>query len=222
VGEADERVGRSVRRGVGRDDVHDYDHDDRGTPGASSGSEALDAASEAALADGDAPSDGVDAEPSGEDLAPMRDAGTPHVVARPIPKREGPPPTVQEFAIELAQALRDDKCEDVQLLDVRTIRDDVDFIVIASGTSDRQMRSVLRHAKDLGASCGWHSVRSNADERATWLLADFVGVIVHLFEPSTRAHYDLEMLWGDAPRIAWERPDQAQRDLAGLTPRARR
>jgi ribosome-associated protein len=32
-----------------------------------------------------------------------------------------------------------------------------------------------------------------------------VDVIVHLFEPATRAHYDLEMLWGDAPRVAWER-----------------
>ena len=50
----------------------------------------------------------------------------------------------------------------------------------------------------------------SADDRASWLLADFVDVIVHVFEPNTRAHYDLEMLWGDAPRLEWERPKQAR------------
>ena len=41
--------------------------------------------------------------------------------------------------------------------------------------------------------------------------------MVHLFEPTTRAHYDIEMLWGDAPRMEWERPDQIDRDRAGLS-----
>jgi ribosome-associated protein len=121
-----------------------------------------------------------------------------------------------DFAIEAARLVRDDKCEDVLLLDVRELSQVTDFIIIASGTSDRQMHSVLRHVEELGKSRGIPSFRSSADDRSTWLLIDFVDLVVHLFEPNTRAHYDLEMLWGDAPRIAWERPDQVQRDRAGL------
>jgi ribosome-associated protein len=113
--------------------------------------------------------------------------------------------------------VRDDKCESVLLLDVRAHSQVTDYIIIASGTSDRQMRSVLRHVEELGTKNATPSVRAISDDRATWLLADFVDVIVHLFEPTTRAHYDLEMLWGDAPRLHWERPDQEDRDRAGLS-----
>lgn len=120
------------------------------------------------------------------------------------------------FAIEAARLVRDDKCEDVTLLDVRELSQVSDFLIVASGTSDRQMHSVLRHIEELGKDRGMQSVRSNADDRSTWLLLDFVDLVVHLFEPNTRAHYDLEMLWGDAPRIEWERPDQLPRDRAGL------
>lgn len=122
-----------------------------------------------------------------------------------------------EFAIEAARLVRDDKCEDVVLLDVRGLSQITDYIVIGSGTSERQMRSVLEHVDELGAKMGFRAFRNSTDERAAWLLMDFVDVIVHLFEPNTRAHYDIESLW-DAPRIGWERPDQVARDRAGLKP----
>jgi ribosome-associated protein len=120
------------------------------------------------------------------------------------------------FAIEAARMVRDDKCDEVVLLDVRELSQVSDFLIIASGTSDRQMHSVLRHVEELAKTRGMPSFRSNSDDRSTWLLVDFIDVVVHLFEPNTRAHYDLEMLWGDAPRIEWERPDQLPRDRAGL------
>jgi ribosome-associated protein len=110
------------------------------------------------------------------------------------------------FAVEAARLLTDDKCEDVLVLDVRELSQVTDFIVIGSGTSERQMRAVLHHVEDLGAEMGFPAFRSSADERASWLLADFVDVVVHIFEPNVRAHYDLEMLWGDAGRVPWERP----------------
>lgn len=110
------------------------------------------------------------------------------------------------FAVAAARLLEDDKCSDIVLLDVSGISQVTDFIVIASGTSERQMRSVLSHVEDLGARDGYQAFRTSTDERAAWLLADFVHIVVHLFEPNTRAHYDLEMLWGDAPRVKWQRP----------------
>lgn len=120
------------------------------------------------------------------------------------------------FAIAAARMCKDDKCDDVLVLDVSKIRQDVDFIVLASGTSDRQMRSVLQHLEEHGNKMNTPAVRTSKDDRATWLLADFVDVVVHLFEPNTRAHYNLEMHFADAPKVAWEREDQQNRDRAGL------
>lgn len=120
------------------------------------------------------------------------------------------------FAVDAARMLADDKCEDVVLLDVSGMSQMSDFIVVASGTSDRQMRSAADDVAKLGNSTGWTCFRQHADDRTTWVALDFVDVMVHVFEPNTRAHYDLEMLWADAPRVAWERPDQVKRDRAGV------
>ena len=122
----------------------------------------------------------------------------------------------REFAIEAARLFAEDKCEDIIVLDVTGLSQVTDYIIIGSGTSDRQMRSTLKDVEDMGTHRGFAVFRSSSDDRANWLLADFVDVVVHVFEPNTRAHYDLEMLWGDAPRIAWERPEGASRDRAGL------
>lgn len=134
----------------------------------------------------------------------------------PKPKTHVPVSKAEAFAIEAARLLHDDKCTDIVLLDVRGRNPMTDYLVIGSGTSDRQMRSTLQDVEEIGAKIGYAAVRSTSDDRATWLLADFMNVIVHLFEPNTRAHYDIEMMWGDAPRIPWERPGSAARDRAGL------
>lgn len=146
----------------------------------------------------------------GVDLAPA-----PAAPGRPVPTISDPKAT-RAFAIDVARMLADDRCEDVQVLDVTGISQVSDFIIIASGTSDRQMRSAGDDAEKVGQQHGWKSFRRHDDERTTWIVVDFVDVVVHVFEPNTRAHYDLEMLWADAPRIEWERPDQVKRDRAGL------
>jgi ribosome-associated protein len=120
-------------------------------------------------------------------------------------KAPATPPRAQEFAIDAARLLSDDKCHDIAVLDLRGLSQVTDFIVIASGTSDRQMRSSIKNVEELGSTRAFAVFRSSSDDRASWLLADFVDVIVHVFEPNTRAHYDLEMLWGDAPRLDWEK-----------------
>jgi len=110
------------------------------------------------------------------------------------------------FAIEAARLLADDRCEDIVILEIASASQMSDYIVIGSGTSDRQMRGVGDDVAKLGKEMGFTSSRRNVDDRTTWLLIDFAGVIVHLFEPNARAFYDLEMMWGDAPRIEWARP----------------
>lgn len=125
-------------------------------------------------------------------------------------------PDTQTLAIELARSMHDDKCIDIVVLDVRGKSPITDFVVIGSGTSDRQMHGVIQNVRKMGDKLGHSAWRSDADDQSTWLLADFVDVIVHVFEPNIRAHYDLEMLWGDAKRVEWERPDEVVRNRAGL------
>ncbi len=111
----------------------------------------------------------------------------------------------RSFAIDAARMLDDDQCEDVIVLDVRGLSHLSDFIVIGSGTSDRQMRSAAADVADLGRQQGHSAVRQSVDDRTTWHVVDFVDVVVHVFEPNTRAYYDIEMLWGDAARLDWKR-----------------
>ena len=122
------------------------------------------------------------------------------------------------FATDIARLCHDLHCTDVLVLDVRGLSQVTDFLVVASGTSDRQMHSVLDHSLETGEQSGFAAIRTNIDSRSVWLVADFVDVVLHLFEPQTRAYYDLEMLWGDAPRVEWERPRERSRNLAGLSP----
>ena len=113
----------------------------------------------------------------------------------------------QSFAIDAARALHDDKCSDVVVLDVRGRSQVTDFLVIGSGTSDRQMKSAGEDVAELGEARGFLPIHHNLREsRTDWRVIDLVDVVVHVFEPNTRAFYDLEMMWGDAARVEWVRP----------------
>jgi len=128
--------------------------------------------------------------------------------ARPPADRPTPDPDrndAQRFAIASAQLLNDYDCQDVRVLDVRGISPLTNYIVIASGTSDRQLRAMANHLAKLGGEMGFERYGDDKDSAATWLVADFVEVMAHLFEPATRDHYDLEMMWGDAPNVKWRR-----------------
>jgi ribosome-associated protein len=117
------------------------------------------------------------------------------------------------FAVEAAQLLHDDKCEDVLVLDLRGQSQITDYFVIGTGTSQRQMRSAGMHVEKLAQEQGIGVFSTNLGERDTsWFILDIAGSIVHLFESHTRGFYDLEMLWGDAERVDWRRPDQREAD----------
>lgn len=109
------------------------------------------------------------------------------------------------FAIEAARLMADSKCTDVVALDLKGKSPIADCLVIGTGTSDRQMRSVAQDLGELGQDHDYPAIRTAEDERSTWIVIDFGTVVAHIFEPNTRAYYDLEMLWGDAQQVAWQR-----------------
>ncbi len=116
------------------------------------------------------------------------------------------------FAAALARSIIDDKCEHVIVLDVVEMTTVTSCIVIGTGTSDRQMKSALDNLKEVADAFGTHVARVSEDEGTTWLLADYVDVVVHLFEPNARAYYDLESMWIDAPRIEPAPPPERASD----------
>lgn len=120
------------------------------------------------------------------------------------------------YATAAARSLKDDKCEEVLVLDLRGKSQVTDYFVIASGTSTVQMRAAGHNAAALAKEHGLQVMRDNLGEsEADWIVVDATDVVVHVFEPDTRVYYDLEMLWGDAERIDWGRPDGSDGDTTG-------
>lgn len=116
----------------------------------------------------------------------------------------------RKFAILAAQSLMGDKCTDVVLLEVDGRSPLTGFLVIGSGTSARQMRGALGAIEEVAEECGTSVFHITEDNSDTWLLADFVDVVVHLFEPNARAHYDLEGLWSMCDRVEIPAPDHSK------------
>jgi ribosome-associated protein len=109
------------------------------------------------------------------------------------------------LAVDSARVLADDRCEDVLVLDLRGLSGFCDYFVIATGTSDRQMRATCEHVEDLAADRGEKPYSRAGMDGSSWLILDFVDVVVHVFDSEHRDYYELETLWGDAPRIEWQR-----------------
>ena len=109
-----------------------------------------------------------------------------------------------EQLIELVeQALVDIKARDVIKLDVRGQSSVTDYLVIASGSSNRHVKSaasaVVRDARQAGVK----PLGVEGLDRAEWALVDLGDVVVHVMQPQVRDFYDLERLWGpDAVRPA--------------------
>jgi ribosome-associated protein len=103
----------------------------------------------------------------------------------------------------LCRELADNKkAEDIVILDVREVSSVTDYFVIVSGTSEPHLRAVVDEITDKLRE--EHGVRPRAVDgtlHAAWIVLDFFDVILHVMRQDVRERYDLETLWGDAPRI---------------------
>lgn len=110
---------------------------------------------------------------------------------------------VLDFARRIARIATDNRAENVVILDLRGLSSLTDFFVIGTGTSSRQMHAVVDDVHDYAKEIGRRPFRTADTKDTTWVLADYVDVVLHLFDEEHRNYYDLEGLWGDAPRIEW-------------------
>ena len=77
-----------------------------------------------------------------------------------------------------------------------------------TGTSPRQMRTVVDQLEEIADPKGHHKISRSGDDSGAWIVTDFVDVICHVFSPEARNYYDLDNLWGDAKRVEWEPPSK--------------
>jgi len=111
------------------------------------------------------------------------------------------------FACLIARALRDEKAEDVGVLDVRGLTDVTDFLVIATSMSERQLKSLAQLAEDTIEGAGRTLIGNEGDRSSGWIVVDTGDVVTHLLTRAMREYYDLNGLWADAPVVDIETAD---------------
>jgi ribosome-associated protein len=95
----------------------------------------------------------------------------------------------------IVDALADMKALDVKLLDVRGLTDIADYMIIASGTSDRHVRSVAQRVVEKTKEAGFRPHGVEGQQDGDWVLIDLSEMIVHVMLPRVREFYGLEKLW---------------------------
>ena len=103
-------------------------------------------------------------------------------------------------ALLLTRAALEKKACDLVVLDVRELTSIADYFIVCSGRSDRQVQSIAQGLEDDAAEEGIKPFAVEGAQRGHWVLMDFSDVIVHIFYQPVRRFYDLDGLWGHAPR----------------------
>ena len=118
------------------------------------------------------------------------------------PKEADPALTPLEHARRIATLAREKLAEDVVILDMRPVCTFTDYFVICTGRNPRQTAAIwdevhgrLKHEESV-------LPRSVDGKReGSWILADYLDVVLHVFTPEARGYYKLEELWGDVPAV---------------------
>jgi len=96
------------------------------------------------------------------------------------------------------RAAEDKKAVHLRVLDLREVCDFADTFLIATGTNARQVQAISESVKDELRALGARPIAIEGFRTATWVLLDYGDLVVHVFQPETRAFYGLERLWSDA------------------------
>ncbi|MFN7835160.1 MAG: ribosome silencing factor [Burkholderiaceae bacterium] len=97
----------------------------------------------------------------------------------------------------VVDALEDIKGQDIKTFDTRGLTDAFDSVVIASGTSNRQTRALANNVRECVKAAGGEVFGSEGEETGEWVLVDLGYIVVHIMQPTIRAYYNLEEIWGE-------------------------
>jgi ribosome-associated protein len=109
-------------------------------------------------------------------------------------------------ALLLTRLALERKAYDLVVLEVREFTSIADYFILCSGRSDRQVQSIAQGLEQNAGEDGIKPYAVEGVQRGHWVLMDFSDVIVHVFYEPVREFYDLDGLWGHAPRVALPEP----------------
>lgn len=115
--------------------------------------------------------------------------------------------TSKEMTLKAAQFLHDKKAIDIKAIEIRDVTTIGDYFLIASGSSDIQVKALASAVEDGLSALGIEPRRTEGYQAGMWIVLDYGEIIVHIFYEQTREFYSLERLWADAPQIELELTD---------------
>ena len=102
----------------------------------------------------------------------------------------------------VTDTMKDLKAEDVQTFDVRALTTMTDFMIIAGGRSNRQVKAIADKVIETAKTRRIRPLGVEGQNQAEWILIDFGDVIAHIMHPATREYYQLEKLWSVTDRAS--------------------
>ena len=111
-----------------------------------------------------------------------------------------------EKALLLTRFALEKKAYDLVVMEVGDLTSIADYFIVCSGRSDRQVQSIAQGIEEQIGRDGISPLSIEGANRGHWVLMDFADVIVHIFYEPVRAFYDLDGLWGHAPRVELPEP----------------
>jgi ribosome-associated protein len=104
--------------------------------------------------------------------------------------------SIKKLETIAVDALEDIKGRDIIIVNTTKVSQMFERIVLASGESNRQVRALARSVADKVREAGGEVLSTEGEETGEWVLVDLGPVVVHIMQPTVRAHFDLEGLWG--------------------------
>lgn len=105
---------------------------------------------------------------------------------------------IDEMVKVVEDALDELKAKDVVCIDVRELTSVTDYMIIASGTSNRHVSALSDNVLEKAKAAGSRPLGVEGKESGEWVLVDLGDIVVHVMQPATRQFYDLERLWQSA------------------------
>ena len=96
-------------------------------------------------------------------------------------------------------ALEDAKAQDIKVFDTTKLTGLFDRVIIASGTSNRQTRSLARSVYDAVREKKIEVLSLEGEDTGEWVVIDLGDIVVHCMQPAIRQYYNLEAIWGEKP-----------------------
>ena len=99
----------------------------------------------------------------------------------------------------IVDGLEDVKAQNIQVFNTEHLSPLFERVIVASGTSNRQTRSLAASVRDAVKSAGEPPPRTEGEDNGEWIIVDCGAAVVHVMQPAIREYYHLEELWGDKP-----------------------